>query len=360
MSALATPDYPDVAVLRSAAEEVLDEFLGGQGRVAASRRLPDEVVQVLRDFISGGGKRIRPVLCAVGWHAGGGKGLPVTVARVGAALEMFHAFALIHDDVMDGSDTRRGRPTVHRVFADLHQAGRDAAAAERLGISAAILAGDLALTWSDQLLHSAGLAPARHPDLLPLFDAMRTEIMYGQYLDITTAGRPTADVDQALRIVRFKTGRYTIEWPLRIGAALAGAEPRLCEALSAYARPLGEVFQLRDDLLGVFGSPARTGKPDLDDLRDGKHTALVAVALQQADPVQRRLLGSLLGKADLDEDGAAQIREVLVATGARDAVEQLITARLERALRAVEQQPFPIATTAALRQLAVAAAVRAA
>ncbi|MFE6691761.1 polyprenyl synthetase family protein [Streptomyces sp. NPDC057743] len=344
--------------MRCAIDVALVDFSMARSRSAAEQDLPVEVIETLRGFLEAGGKRLRPVLCVVGWHAAGGEEIPAAVLRVAASLEMFHAFALIHDDVMDGSDTRRGRLTVHRTAATLHRDGRSHAAADRLGAAIAVLVGDLALAWSVELLHSAGLDPAQLARVLPLTDAMRTETMWGQYLDVTMAGRPTADFDQALRIARYKTARYTFEWPLRIGAALAGAEARVCDALSAYARPLGEAFQLRDDLLGVFGSPALTGKPDLDDLRDGKHTALVAVALQRADPVQRRLLRSLLGKADLDEHGAAQIRDVLVATGARDAVEQLITARLDRALRAVDQPPFPIAATAALRQLANAATVR--
>lgn len=349
----------DMEVIRRSAESELVGFLAEQKRLAGAHGLPGDVVQVLEGFICGGGKRIRPVLCGVGWFAGGGEGIPDRVARVGAALEVFHAFALIHDDVMDSSDMRRGRPTVHRTFATLHKGGRSGGSAERLGYSAAILAGDLALVWSDRLLHTSGMPPARLVEVLQLVDEMRSELMFGQYLDITSTGRPTEDVDQALRIVQYKTARYTLEWPLLIGAALAGAPKTVRDSLSAYARPLGEAFQLRDDLLGVFGVPHQTGKSRLDDLRDGKHTALMAVALQRADTDQRRILDALVGRPDLDDDGAAKIRKIMVATGARTAVEDLIRSRWQQASTAVERGAFPWAAAAALRQISETVTVRA-
>ncbi|ARZ72523.1 geranylgeranyl diphosphate synthase [Streptomyces albireticuli] len=187
---------------------------------------------------------------------------------------------------------------------------------------------------------------------------MRSEVMYGQYLDVTAAGRPTADVERALRIVRCKTAKYTVERPLQIGAALAGAPRAAREALSAYALPVGEAFQLRDDLLGVFGPPEVTGKPSLDDLREGKHTVLVALALQRADAHQRRVLRSLLGSPRLDEAGADRIRELLTSTGARNEVENMISTLRTQALRVLKTAPFPSGATAHLRQLTDAATAR--
>lgn len=352
MGSVATMVCPGATEVRSAVDAAWEDFFTVQGRAAARDGLPGEVVGTLRGFLDSGGKRVRPVLCVAGWHAGGGAGLPGAVVRTAASLELFHAFALIHDDVMDDSDTRRGRPTAHRVFAAFHRDGRDRDSADRVGGSAAILLGDLALAWSDALVHTAGLAPARLAEVLPMLDAMRTEIMYGQYLDVTAAGRPIADVGLAWRIVRYKTARYTLHWPLRIGAALAGAPPAVVGALSAYARPLGEAFQLRDDLLGVFGSPARTGKSRLDDLRDGKHTVLIALALQRVGASQQRTLRAFLGRPDLDEDGAACLRQIIMATGARDTVERCIRDRRRQALDVLDRAPFPPAVTATLRQFA--------
>ncbi|GHE42423.1 polyprenyl synthetase family protein [Streptomyces capitiformicae] len=354
----AVAGLPDADALRKQVTNVLDGFLERKAGAAAKLRMPAEVAECLRDFLAVGGKRLRPVLCVTGWQAAGGTGIPETVIKAAASLEMFHTFCLVHDDIMDDSGSRRGAPTVHCRLARRHGHGRSASAAERVGTSGAILVGDLALAWSDELLHTAGLTPRQLDAVLPLIDDMRSEVMYGQYLDVTAAGRLTADVEQALHIVRYKTAKYTVERPLHIGAALAGAPLAMHEALSAYALPVGEAFQLRDDLLGVFGAPEMTGKASLDDLREGKHTVLVALALQRADARQQRVLRTLLGTPRLDAAGADRIRELLTATGARDAVEDLIDARRAQALRVLETAPFPPRAVAHLRQLTEAATAR--
>ncbi|MFF2195884.1 polyprenyl synthetase family protein [Streptomyces sp. NPDC058157] len=330
----------EVQDVRCRVDAMLEAFLDRKSRSGADGHLPPEIVSALRDFLAAGGKRLRPVLCVYGWRAAGAATCPDPVIQVAAALEMFHAFALIHDDLMDHTDTRRGRPTVHRVLAT-HHARRGRRAAEELGAGGALLIGDLALTWSDELLHTAGLAPEHLGALFPPLDQMRTEVMCGQYLDLTSTGQPSTDVEHALRIARYKTAKYTIERPLLIGATLAGADEDLLSKLSAFALPLGEAFQLRDDLLGAFGLPAQTGKPALDDLSEGKHTALVAIALKSADAIQARVLRSLYGNDQLDEQGAATLREVLKATGAEQAVEDMIRARHEQALAALGDTPIP-------------------
>ncbi|WP_069766757.1 polyprenyl synthetase family protein [Streptomyces sp. LUP30] len=349
---------PQSAAIRRWVATVLDDFLRCKTRAAMDLRMPAEVAWTLRDFLAAGGKRLRPLLCVIGWQAAGGHGTPAFVVKAAASLEMFHAFALIHDDVMDNSDSRRGAPTVHRRLARHQDVSRNAPSAERLGTSSAILIGDLALAWSDELLHNAGLTSSQLAAVLPLLHVMRTEVMYGQYLDVTAAGRPTCDVDRAWQIVRYKTAKYTIERPLHIGAALAGAPPAMHETLSAYALPLGEAFQLRDDILGVFGDPSTTGKPCLDDLRDGKNTVLIALALQRATPGQRSTLQTLLGNPELDGAGADRIRQVLISSGARDELERMINGRRAQAVRALDAAPYPLAATAALRQLAHTATAR--
>ncbi|GHE09732.1 polyprenyl synthetase family protein [Streptomyces alanosinicus] len=338
----------------------LDDFQAAKERTAAAQGLPAELSRALGDFLAAGGKRLRPLLCVLGWHtAGRARGqAPAPVVQVAASLEMFHAFCLIHDDIMDDSATRRGRPTVHRALAALHQGRAGRGAADRLGTSAAILVGDLALAWADELLHTADLTSAQLTAVLPLVDAMRTEVVYGQYLDLLTTGHTGEDVEVALRIARYKTATYTCERPLQVGAALAGASAAVRSALSAYALPIGEAFQLRDDILGAFGDPAATGKSSWEDLRDGKHTVLMALALQRADAVQREALHTLVGDPALSEEGAARIRDILTATGALQAVEGMIAHRRARAQHALEQAPFPPAATAALRQLADATTTR--
>lgn len=348
----------NAAHLRDQVTTLLDTFLEKKAHPGAGLPLPDEVCQSLRDFLASGGKRLRPLLCVIGWQAAGGEGVSAPVLATAASLEMFHAFTLVHDDVMDNSDVRRGAPSVHRRLAQHHQESRSAAAAERVGTNAAVLVGDLALAWSDELLHTAGLTPGQLGSVLPLINAMRDEVMYGQYLDITAVGQVTPDIDGAMRIVRYKTAKYTCERPLHIGAALTCDAAGLIPDLSAYALPIGEAFQLRDDLLGVFGAPQVTGKSSLDDLRDGKHTVLVALALQRADPGQLHTLRTLIGRPDLDEVDADRVRAVLTATGAREEVERMISDRHAQALHVLDAGAFPFAATTALRQLAEAAVAR--
>ncbi|MFI8499666.1 polyprenyl synthetase family protein [Streptomyces sp. NPDC085524] len=348
----------DLATIRRQVEDVLDDFLQHKISAAMADRLPEEAPQILHSFLFTGGKRLRPLFCAIGWHAAGGGCYDSAVVRVAASLEMLHAFALIHDDVMDNSATRRGQPSLHRDLTLRHTVRGGASNASLLGVGLAVLVGDLALAWSDELMHTAGLSDAQLVGVLRHVDAMRTELMYGQYLDLVSAGCSLADTESALAIARYKTAKYTIERPLHIGAFLAGADADLCRALSAYALPLGEAFQLRDDLLGVFGDPAQTGKSTVDDLREGKHTVLMALTRQRADAEQLGVLQSLLARPDLDETGADRIRGVVETTGARHAVEQLIRAHVEQARQALEQASLPPAVVAVLHDIAQAATVR--
>ncbi|MFE6685837.1 polyprenyl synthetase family protein [Streptomyces sp. NPDC057743] len=340
----------DLPAVRCRIDALLTAFLDRKQADAGAGSLPGEVPAALRDFLAAGGKRLRPMLCALGWYAAGGAAPPPrSVLQVAAALEVFHAFCLVHDDVMDDSATRRGKPTVHRAFADRHAADHPGRAADRFGANTAILVGDFALAFSDELLHTARLSPPQLLRVLPLLDAMRSEVLYGQYLDVDATGRPSGDIERARAIIRYKTAKYTCERPLHFGAVLAGASPQLLDALSAYALPLGEAFQLRDDLLGVFGDPQVTGKSRLDDLREGKHTLLIALALHDAAPGDRDLLHRLLANPHLTEAEAAQIRDVLTACGARAHIEDLIDQRRQAALDALNTSP--VITPAALPHL---------
>ncbi|MBL1096774.1 polyprenyl synthetase family protein [Streptomyces coffeae] len=351
-----TPDFLDTDTIRGAVERVLDEFLATKSRSPAPPRLPS-LAGLLGDFLSGG-KRIRPLLCVTGWRAVGGGGDPGPVLRVAAALEMFHAFALLHDDVMDDSPVRRGRPTMHRTLAGLGATHPGPERIERSGVSGAVLLGDLALLWSDEILHTAGLTPVQLAAVLTPLTTMRTEVMFGQFLDLCATGTLTDDVESTLTVNRYKTAGYTVERPLHIGAAVAGAGPEAMDALTRYALPLGEAFQLRDDLIGVFGTPESTGKSPLDDLRAGKNTTLTALALRASDPVQDAQLRELLGDPLLDEKQAAIVREIFEATGARETVERMIEDRRQRALHALDAAPFTPDAVTALRRLARMTTVR--
>ncbi|OKJ14081.1 hypothetical protein AMK19_10965 [Kitasatospora sp. CB01950] len=348
--------------VRRRVDGVLDAFVDRKTAEARRAGLPDDVPVAVAAFVGAGGKRIRPLLCVLGWQAAGGtgaRGLDRAV-QVGAALEMFHAFCLLHDDVMDGSDTRRGQPTVQRALAARYRAGRSRELADAVGAGAAILAGDLALLWSDELLQDPvrGPDPAAAARLRPLVGLMREEVMYGQFLDLIATGLPTADTGPALTVIRYKTAKYTCERPLQLGAALAGADETFQHRLSAFALPLGEAFQLRDDLLGAFGRPEQTGKPALDDLREGKHTVLVSLAHRSVTPARAPLLHALYGNSRLDEEDAGRLRALLRDTGADRAVERMITERYEQAAAVLDGLPVPAEVREQLRVLADTAAWR--
>ncbi|WP_309247553.1 polyprenyl synthetase family protein [Nocardia terpenica] len=335
----------NLAGIRKQVDGILDRFLRQQAHSLEKRGLPREITDIVHDFVFAGGKRLRPTLVALGWLAAGGdSAVPTPVIQVAAALELCHTAVLVHDDIIDNSDTRRNRPTVHRVVSQRYRTRPDA---DRFGMRAAILLGDLVMLWCDEMLHTAQLTPAQTATVIPIFDTMRTDVIYGQYLDLATSGLSGGDVEKALEIVRYKTSSYTFECPLRMGAALADASIRIQQDLRAYAGPLGVAFQLQNDLEGVYGA----GASSLDDLREGKHTALLAFAVRHADPAQSARLYELVGNPELDASGAATCREIFDIV-ARGQVQQMIRTRWERAQGVLDRATFPMAVKDALRAVA--------
>ena len=315
------------------------------------------LADALSAFLLDGGKRLRPAFAYWGWRGAGGADGDEIVAAV-AALEFVQACALVHDDVMDGSDTRRGQPAVHRRFAALHRESGWRGDPDGFGTAAAILLGDTCLIWADEMLNTSGLPAEALLRGQPVYDEMRTEIMAGQYLDVLGQAMGDATVERAMAIVRYKSAKYTVERPLHFGAALAGGSPELAAAYSAYGLPLGEAFQLRDDVLGVFGDPAETGKPAGDDLREGKRTVLVAKTLERATPAQAVMVEQHLGDPDLDDAGIAAVRELITSSGALAETEKLIAELTERALAALDADGLDPESADVLRELAVAATAR--
>src|SRR5690606_20693949 len=251
-----------------------------------------------------------------------------------------------------------GEPAVHRRFAAHHRAARWRGDPDAFGTAAAILLGDLCLVWSDELLHSGGLSPPVLARARPVFDEMRTEVTIGQYLDMLAQVEGEPSVERASLVARFKSAKYTVERPLLLGAALADAAAPVAEAYSRFGLPLGEAFQLRDDVLGVFGDPGHTGKPAGGDLREGQRTYLVAAAFAAADPAAAKVLAEGLGNPDLDDAGVARLREVIVATGALARTEQRITTLTETALAALAAGPVEPQAAKVLTDLATAATFR--
>jgi geranylgeranyl diphosphate synthase type I len=349
----------DRAGLRSRVDKALGEFLAGQrGRLAAIDDALLPVADALDSFVLRGGKRLRPAFGYWAYRGAGGIDSDQVVAAL-AALELVHASALIHDDVIDSSDTRRGEPAVHRRFAHLHRDAGWQGDPAHFGGAAALLLGDLCLAWSDEMLGGSGLDPHLLSQARPVFDRMRTEVTVGQYLDVLAQATGEVSEHRATKVARYKSAKYTVERPMLFGAALAGAPPALTDAYSAYGLPLGEAFQLRDDILGVFGDPARTGKPAGDDLRQGKRTYLVAAALAAAGPADRAALRAGLGRPDLDPAGVARLQEIIRGTGALHRTEQRITELTDRALTALAGTTWLDSEAAgALADLATAATSR--
>jgi len=338
--------------VRSAVEEELGIFLNREAAYLNSISTElSPVSDSLTSFLLDSGKRLRPLFAYAGFLASGGS-LDKPVIRAMASLELLQACALIHDDLMDGSDTRRGKPSIHRHFESKHVQDDLDGFAPHYGLSAAVLLGDLALVWSDQMLNSAGLTTEQLARLLPYYNEMRVELMAGQFLDIHEQTQKSTSVDRSMKIARYKSGKYTIERPLHLGAAMASAPAEIFTALSAYGLPLGEAFQLRDDLLGVFGDPSVTGKPAGDDLREGKRTALIAMTNDRQSEAQRELARTYFGKPDLDADGVALLREIIESTGARAELEATIERLTDQALTAAQAAVFTEDGNAMLIELA--------
>jgi geranylgeranyl diphosphate synthase type I len=325
----------DHADLRARVEKALADFLAGQRALLASiDSALRPVGEAIESFVMGGGKRLRPAFAYWGYRGAGGPDSDQITAAV-AALEFVQASALMHDDVMDSSDTRRGEPAVHRQFAALHGANQWDGDAGDFGCGAAILLGDLCLAWSDEMLRCSGLDEAAQLRARPVFDLMRTEVIAGQYLDLHAQVSGDPSLERASTVARYKSAKYTVERPLLIGAAMADAGEDIRTGYSEYGLAVGEAFQLRDDVLGVFGDPARTGKPAGDDLREGKRTYLIAAAFAAADAPTAKRLRHGLGDPELGERGVAELRDIIARTGALARTEERIAALTESGLAAL-------------------------
>jgi geranylgeranyl diphosphate synthase type I len=291
----------------------------------------DEIARL----VLAGGKRLRPAFCFWGFVGAGGDPTDELVIDAGAALELLHAFALFHDDVMDGSLTRRGEPTTNAKFEASHGANKLAGESRRFGDGVAILVGDLAYVYSDQLMRNAS------PQAWTIWNELRIEMNFGPYLDMLGSSMNERRREKAERICRYKSGKYTIERPLHLGALLAAPTrgDELIPVLSAYGLPLGDAFQMRDDVLGAFGDTAITGKPVGDDLREGKPTPLMAIATARANAAQLKEL-QLVGNQDLTPTQIARVQEVIRETGALDELETVITRLTDEAIAAVQHVPF--------------------
>lgn len=351
---------------RDAVSAQITDFLDGRG-LALAELGPETtpLIELARTFTAGG-KRLRPAFCCWGYLAAtGGVEVPDAVVRAAASLDVLHVAALVHDDVMDGSSTRRGLPAVHVQFAERHAADARRGSPETFGRAAAILLGDLLLVWSEQMLAECGADPAYLPAARRLGALVREEVNAGQFLDVTAQTRPPLEartdydsvIEQIRRVVEFKTARYTVIRPLQLGAALGGGSPELLAALARIGSPLGRGFQFRDDVLGVFGTEAITGKPAGDDLREGKLTVLIANAMAHAGHAQASALDALIGRP-LSPDEVWQAQKLIVESGALAAAEAEITACAGSALAELDRADLPSPARDGLAELVALATER--
>jgi geranylgeranyl diphosphate synthase, type I len=343
--------------LRVRIQAVLDEFVDTH-RGPLDEASPDAsaLCDSLLDLLSGG-KRLRAAFVYWGYRSNGAAHND-EIIKAAASLELLQACALIHDDVMDGSDTRRGKPAIHRHFENVHNNASWQGSSAGFGVGAAILVGDLALSWADTLLCDAGLSYEELNRAKSVYDVMRAELMAGQYLDLLEQARQNTTPTQARNVIRYKSAKYTIERPLNLGAAIANADQAHQDVLTSYGLALGEAFQLRDDLLGVFGTPEQTGKPAGDDLREGKQTVLVATAREKNSAEVNELLEQHLGDPAISAQNIVLLQEALLSTGAVDEIETQISALTHEALIALESPTIEPNAREALTQLAIMATQR--
>jgi geranylgeranyl diphosphate synthase type I len=344
----------------------LDRWLAGvQGRAAGvlAAFVRDRCAEYVHDvpgaeFVTGllsefvaGGKFVRSTFTYLGWLSGAAGS--DAAMRVAASTELVHAFALLQDDVMDRSALRRGRPAIHMRLADWHRAQGLGGPAERFGESAAILLSDLCLVWAEQLMRDSGLGAAALARGWPRYDTLRGELAVGQFADLVNDARYSPSLGDVLDVNRRKSGNYTVRRPLELGAALAGCDEQVLGVLGEYGDLVGEAFQLRDDVLGVFGRSSVTGKPSGGDLRERKATSVVVLAGEMATPRQRARLSGLSGRESLDEDDVDQWRRLIAETGAAARIEQMISSRVNAACERLDGSGLNGSVLGALRDLAI-------
>lgn len=343
--------------VRVAVRAHLSEFVAGQCRTDLAAAKVDVAGEVLTGFFDGG-KYVRSTFMYLGWLCGAGE--DESALRASASLELFHAFALMQDDVMDESPLRRGRPAAHVMFHRWHRDRALKGASARFGESAAVLLGDLCLVWASKMLRESGIGADALARVWPRYDDMRIELAVGQFADLVNDAHAFPALDEVLDVLRRKSGNYTVRRPLEIGAAMSGCPTEVVTALGGYGAAIGEAFQLRDDMLGVFGSPTLTGKSVGTDLESQKATSVVVAAHQLAGSRLRRQLSELMCSRELSVDDTERWRSLIIASGAVQWIEQIIDERLTRALDCLGSVDLPETTRRALEEMAVICTERAA
>ncbi|MDR0285488.1 MAG: polyprenyl synthetase family protein [Propionibacteriaceae bacterium] len=357
------PQQPLNAAFRTAVQARLDHFMATQRDLLAltGNRL-DPVWEQVQHFTRGG-KRIRPAFCYWGYVAAAGADAepPQAIMDIAASLDLLHLSALVHDDLIDDSDVRRGGPAAHRFFESFHRDRGWQGDSRHFGNSAAVLLGDLLFTWSMAMVEQATITGERLKRARPYLDAMRSEVLAGQFLDLIHQTRPSVSDDwqaNARLVMEFKTSKYTVSRPVQIGAALGLAGDDIQQGLGSFGAHVGDAFQMRDDLLGLFGDPEVTGKPAGDDIREGKKTVIIGYALQQASASDAERLLGMLGNPDVSEADIDEARRILTDSGAVEATERAIVSEAATGMRYLHRLDLSPEGTYALMALVHAAVER--
>ncbi len=325
-----------LADFRGRLESDLREWLAEKERHATSEsQAAHELTGVLSRFVDRDGKRIRPALLYYTYQACRGQSEDKAMTMAMAA-ELLHTYLLIHDDIMDRADTRRGEPAVHVLFSDLHQSWRWSGNSDHFGESVAILVGDLAESYAMELFSSVEVAPEVAVEFRRCFSTMCQEVIIGQYLEMTAGYRRDLGEEELLRVLQMKSGRYSVERPVQLGALLARAPEAMRRELTLYGAKIGEAFQLQDDLLGMFGDAETVGKPVGSDLVEGKFTVLIHHTLSKLSATEGESLLAALGSPGLSDSEVLHFQKLIESSGARQRVEEMIEERMEAARLALE------------------------
>ena len=322
----------------------LDPFLNAflDEKLSEASKIHPEVtvlVEEIRRFVAAGGKRVRPAFAYAAYISSGGRSLEA-ILYASASLELLHAFALIHDDIIDNSDLRRGKPSVHKVFEDFHHKRGLKGDVKNFGLSSAILAGDLAITFADELLNTAPFPAERIRRAKRYYDLMKKQVLYGQYLDVLVPLKKEVTEKDVLTIIEYKTAKYTVERPLHIGASLSGADEDYFKLFSSYGIPLGQSFQMQDDIMGTFSSAEKIGKPVDSDIKEGKQTMLVVKAYEFSKKAEREFLDTVLGDDKASDKDIEGVRDIIRTSGALTYCHELSNALIKKAKKSIEKARF--------------------
>jgi len=294
--------------------------------------LVDEIIR----FTENGGKRVRPAFMYSGYVAAGGKAHEA-ILFASMSVELLHTFALIHDDIIDNSDLRRGELTTHKAFEEYHKTRKLKGSKKEFGLSSAILVGDLAFSFAEEILTTAPFPQERIRRARYFFDQMKIQVIYGQYLDVLGGYKEGLTEDEVLQVLEYKTAKYTVERPLHIGAMMAGSDYQTLETFSRYGIPFGQAFQMQDDIVGSFGTEEEIGKPADSDIKEGKKTLLLAKAYERADKQQKKALDQIVGNKNATKTDIEKVKKIMEKTGAYDYCVKLAKELLVQAKKAVSE-----------------------